>query len=337
MSAPAGNIRLDTALMSIRDLTTCPVCNAGNCQQRYWLFDDRYGYPDMFVLMQCPSCAHQFLQHNLQQEEIGSLYSNYYPRKHIQPEHVKALPPAKNFTAWINGTHSRPCYRVPEKISLLDIGCGTGAALLYHRERGCEVVGTETDENIRPIAELYQLNVHFGPFQRDAFKTGCFDCITMEQVIEHLVDPLKLLADCRELLKPGGRIILSTPRPHGLGARMFGRRWVHWHVPYHLHFFSSKSMQLAAEKVGLVIEERHTVTPSDWLYYQLQHLNVYPEKGKASAFWIDSDEVTVRQKYLRKVINIMHSIKVIHLFTRLFDSLGLGDNQLFILRRKPTP
>jgi hypothetical protein len=34
-------------------------------------------------------------------------------------------------------------------------------------------------------------------------------------------------------------VIIGTPNANGWGARVFGRYWINWHAPYHLHFFNA--------------------------------------------------------------------------------------------------
>jgi 2-polyprenyl-3-methyl-5-hydroxy-6-metoxy-1,4-benzoquinol methylase len=41
-----------------------------------------------------------------------------------------------------------------------------------------------------------------------------FDTIIAGEIIEHLDDPIQFLTACYQILKPGGRLILSTPNPY---------------------------------------------------------------------------------------------------------------------------
>lgn len=45
-----------------------------------------------------------------------------------------------------------------------------------------------------------------------------FDFIYMLEVIEHLISPLHFIRECQRLLKPGGRVMISTPNVSHLGA-----------------------------------------------------------------------------------------------------------------------
>ncbi|GAC1648227.1 MAG: hypothetical protein NVS4B8_21270 [Herpetosiphon sp.] len=51
-------------------------------------------------------------------------------------------------------------------------------------------------------------DVEHGPFP---FPDGYFDCILTLDVLEHLVEPARVLAECRRVLKPTGTLVISIP------------------------------------------------------------------------------------------------------------------------------
>src|SRR3546814_9753870 len=135
-------------------------------------------------------------------------------------------------------------------VTILDVGCGFGEALGYHRARGCDAHGIEADRNILRVAQRHGLNVTAGLFEAACYAPQKFDIVTLDQVIEHASDPAALLRNGHQVLKPGGPAFVSTPNPNGWGAKLFGRRWIHWHAPYHLHYFTRHSMKRLAAKIG---------------------------------------------------------------------------------------
>jgi 2-polyprenyl-3-methyl-5-hydroxy-6-metoxy-1,4-benzoquinol methylase len=266
--------------------------------------------------------------------ELGALYTNYYPRKTFDLSSFKPYEAANELRAWFDGLNSSAFRKVPKNVRVLDVGCGFGESLGYHEARGCDVYGVEADENIQRVAEKFGYKVHVGLFDDKIYETVFFDYVTMDQVIEHVTDPLSTLRGVARILKPGGMAILSTPNAGGWGAKIFGRRWINWHAPYHVQFFSRRSLRLAAKQAGLVLVEIKTVTNSEWLYYQWIHLATYPKPGEPSSFWLPNhDGMTLLQKQILKVLGLIHRYKVNHILTRLFDSLGLGDNFVFVLKK----
>lgn len=298
------------------------------------LQDDRYGYPGEFDLMRCRNCGHAFLDCRLTPEQLGRLYTDYYPRKTFDLAQCEAHAERSGLHAWINGLHSSAFRRVPGNVRVLDIGCGFGQTLGYHTARGCDVYGVEADENIRRVAEKFDYKVHVGLFDDSLYAADFFDYVTMDQVIEHVTDPVPTLCGVARILKPGGAAILSTPNAGGWGARVFGRRWINWHAPYHVQFFSRRSMAIAAERAGLELAECITATNSEWLHYQWMHLALYPGPGEPSRFWVPGHHTwTPQENRIMRILELLRRGKVNHLLTRLFDSLDLGDNHVFVLKK----
>jgi len=273
------------------------------------------------------------LEHDLLPGQINNLYTSYYPRSSFSLGQFRPRKEAKGFSDWFNGSRRSAYCWVPPKVRVLDIGCGFGETLAYHAARGCDAYGVEVDENIKRVAEKFGFKVHVGPFDPNVYSPDFFDYVTMDQVLEHVVDPVETLLGVEQILRPGGKVIISTPNANGWGAHLFGRRWINWHAPYHLHHFSVQSMGLAAEKAGLAVEQVRTITMSEWLLYQWIHLVLFPHTGKPSSFWSPDESRTALQKIWIKAMTLVHSTKINHLITRMFDQMGIGDNRLFFLRK----
>lgn len=265
--------------------------------------------------------------------QLRRLYSDYYPRATMAPDAYRPLRERGGLAGWLDGERSSAALWVAPGCRVLDIGCGFGESLGYHQARGCAVQGVETDENVRPVAEQFGFDVHIGAFDPGRYDEGAFDVVTMVQVIEHMVDPGRTLAGVARVLRHGGTAILSTPNADGWGSRVFRRRWINWHAPYHLHFFTVESMQRLASQSGLELETTRTLTPSSWLSYQWLHLLAYPVPGTPSRFWQPGMPWSRGRKAARFLLSLLHLLKVNHLVTRGFDALGLGDNRLYVLRK----
>lgn len=103
----------------------------------------------------------------------------------------------------------------------LDAGSGSGAFAIYAAERGNVTLGLSLDEaaNARAARRAAMLGVRRVGFRNAdlrqldllAPELGAFDQIICFETIEHILDDRKLLADLAALLRPGGRLFLSTP------------------------------------------------------------------------------------------------------------------------------
>lgn len=310
----------------------CRICG-GKIDLKNCVYDDRYSYSGCFYIYKCISCGHRFISCEFTSAQLVKLYTDYYPRSTYDVASYKSVEGAHGFSAWFNGVARSAYCWVPGNVRVLDIGCGFGETLGYHKDRGCEVYGVEADENIRRVADKYGFNVHIGLFDPNQYEHDFFDYVTLDQVIEHVTNPIETLQGCARVLKPGGIAILSTPNANGWGARLFGRRWINWHAPYHLQHFSKESMRIAAEKSGLCIESVKTLTSSEWLHYQWNHLLMFPQMGEPSPFWSPKAKLGLMDKLIMVTLGVMHRTKFNHIITRLFDAIGAGDNYLFFLRK----
>jgi 2-polyprenyl-3-methyl-5-hydroxy-6-metoxy-1,4-benzoquinol methylase len=311
---------------------SCVICGAA-CTPGPTLYDDRYGYDGHFPMDICSGCGHMSLRADFSSDLLNSLYTDYYPRASLSLQEFQPSRSINGFSAWLNGTKRSAYAWVPENVCILDIGCGFGQTLAYHTARGCDVYGVEIDENIRRVTEKFGFNVHVGLFEPVLYEPFSFDYVTLDQVIEHVIDPVEILQGIAQVLKPGGMAILSTPNANGWGAKLFGRIWINWHAPYHLHHFSVESMRIAAYKAGMQIESFRTLTSSEWLLYQWIHALTFPVMGEPSPFWSPKGAKNTKTKLVLKLLSLLHYTKINHVITRLFDTLGSGDNYLFFLRK----
>lgn len=314
----------------------CKICFSENIKKRFSLYDDRYGYNKSYDLFTCLDCQHKYLEGDFSDDLLKDLYTNYYPRAHFNIEDFKPHSEKKGIKSWWNGSF-RAYSNVPESVRVLDIGCGFCESLGYHKRRNCEVYGVEADENARKVADLYGFNLHSGLFNPDVYEKEFFDYVTMDQVIEHSTAPLEMFKQISTVLKPGGRLVLTTPNGNGWGEKFFGSRWINWHTPYHINIFSKKSIRIAAEKAGFTVENVKAITSSEWLFYQWLHLISFPVKGETSVFWGPGNgwkEASSFINNLKRAVILLHKFKLNHLLTRFFDALGIGDNLFIVLKKE---
>lgn len=312
----------------------CPVCSATSVIKSYKLYDDRYGFNGLFSLLRCQSCGHQTLEDAPKESALGDLYTEFYPRKSFNPDNFKPYKRGNFVQNWLVGGKSAACQSVASNSRVLDIGCGYGETLAYMESMGCDVYGVDADRNVEKIAKRYGFKIHIGIFDGNVYEPDFFDFVTMNQVIEHVPDIHETFSAVSKILKPNGSLIMSTPNANGWGAKLFGKRWINWHAPYHQQFLSKKSIELLAEQYNFKVQKIVTITRSEWIVYQILHLINYPQIGNASSFWAPyKKKPTTLKKVIQKAIVATKYLFLPQLITRVFDVLGWGDNYLIILRK----
>jgi sterol 3beta-glucosyltransferase len=133
---------------------------------------------------------------------------------------------------------------------LLEIGFGRGDQLERMRDLGWSVTGVDVDPVAVGAARARGLDVREGDAASARFTEGAFDAVYMSHVIEHVVDPVALLRECRRILRPGGTLVAITPNVESRGHRVFGRAWFGLDPPRHLVLFSVAALRDAAARAG---------------------------------------------------------------------------------------
>ena len=111
-------------------------------------------------------------------------------------------------THWLRHLLSR---RLPPA-RVLEIGCAHGGYVALLGWAGFEAVGTELNPGVARLAhELFGVRVLAGEVEKQPFGAGSFDVIVLNDVLEHLPDPISTLSHCATLLSKDGFFVIQTP------------------------------------------------------------------------------------------------------------------------------
>jgi 2-polyprenyl-3-methyl-5-hydroxy-6-metoxy-1,4-benzoquinol methylase len=140
--------------------------------------------------------------------------------------------------------------------------------LRSHGDPRWELTGVDLDERAVVAARRRGLTVHQGTVESLDLPPASFDFALMIQTIEHVSDPPAVLRATRDLLRPGGRLMLVTDNTGSLDFRLFGgRHWGGYTFPRHLNLFNESSMRAIAAKTGFEVESFATmVSPVNWTF-----------------------------------------------------------------------
>jgi len=177
----------------------CPLCGEDGPKGAVLATDHVLPGHPRITLLRCPVCGAAFLQDLTPPDyEIMAEQLDYYVEQGAGIDCIVApllrLPPGS----------VRRC---------LDVGCSFGFALDFSRYAfGWEGLGV--DPSPLAAAGAAALGV---PIHRTCFSAGLdlgpepFDLVLCSEILEHLAEPLPLLATLRERLSPEGLLVLSTP------------------------------------------------------------------------------------------------------------------------------
>ena len=323
-------------------MVNCQICYNKKRTIIKEFFDDRYGAHGRHDIHGCTKCGFGKTIPGLNHSEIGQFYADHYPLSQVTPKTLKSqvrlISPIR---AWLEGVDNTTHWYARSGQNVLDIGSASGISLLEIQALGAKAYGVEPDPHGQKIAKALNLPVHQGFITDDPFPNMKFDLITASQVLEHEPDPLKFLRAIRLKLAPTGRVIMSFPNYDALYRHVFGRRWLHWHIPYHLNFFTRKSFALLAEQAGFKLIKIRTITPNLWTVLQLRSLLFTPEEGTPSPIWVQAQSPRSKSSQpshslLNRGLQLLARTAVwaVMPLNRLIDLVGLGESLLVILEPK---
>lgn len=137
--------------------------------------------------------------------------------------------------------------------SIVDIGPSYGAFLHVARRAGYDVTAIEMNAACCAFIEevIGARAVHSSEPQAALMSLPQVDVITLWHSIEHLTEPWLTLEAAAARLRPGGLLVVSTPNPVGIQARLLKGIWTHVDAPRHLFLIPSLALLDRASMYGL--------------------------------------------------------------------------------------
>ncbi len=175
---------------------------------------------------------------------------------------------------------------------VLDLGCGRGELLGLLREQGIEATGVEADPALAGAARRRGLRVVEGDVLEVLLRLGdaSTGAVAAIHLLEHLPAGrlLKVLAEVRRVLKPGGLVLAECPNPGSLrvGADEF------WSDPTHVRPLPPRLLELFFNASGFEVSER-------------RFMRAFPEDQLLPAVHDDGSEVQSEVDDLAKRVENM--------------------------------
>ncbi len=275
-SLPSGEWPKD----ELEPVPCCPLCGS---RERTLLHDRLQDHifaraPGHWTLLRCQACGAGYLDPRPIPSSIGRAYRGYYTHDHTP---TAATPPRRWKLALRNGYlnarygySQRPAIPLPGLVlparlrhkadrsirhlrrlgpatpRILDLGCGNGSFLSHMQGLGWEGVGLEPDPQAAQAARGAGLAVEHGVLTDSRFAPDSFDAVTMNHVIEHLHEPVRMLELCHRILRPEGILWIATPNLESLGHTRFGPAWRGLEPPRHVVLYTVDALRRILRRVG---------------------------------------------------------------------------------------
>lgn len=252
----------------MRPSPRCPLCHSDNSRWLETLKQRPEGETDFGIEVylrhfhRCGSCGLYHAEHDYDFESLyaGQYNASTYANKIEKTfDRIMSLPHDRSDNRFrAQRIHEKLSQegREPKQTTILDVGSGLCVFLAVMMEVGYRGACVDPDpisaEHAKKIgvSEVFQGSV--------ADVEGSFQALTLNKVLEHVVDPLTMLQDAVSLLEPGGLCYVELPDGEGAlkDHAMVDRE--EFYIEHH-YAFDKESTRLLMTKAGLRVDEVHSI------------------------------------------------------------------------------
>lgn len=238
------------------DTLPCPVCGGTQFTELF----RKHGEP----FSQCHGCKLVMINPRPVYDEVLQTYDADYSRAYAMKTDSKRRRAARVV---------RRLRRMQATGRWIDVGCSAGFIVEAAARAGYDAYGIDVEHwGIEHATNTLGLrNVHQGFLEDQKFPDSFFNVITSYEVIEHVPDLNRFVAELKRLLAPNGVLEISTP---DIGHWRTPRKLESWNAilpSEHLYYFSLDTLSPLMKKHGLVItKQRFNLKPG--LKVQIRHL-----------------------------------------------------------------
>ncbi|NQX88464.1 MAG: class I SAM-dependent methyltransferase [Halioglobus sp.] len=257
MAADSANEAPDAAAQDGSKAAVCLACGSDFCESWASATDIEYCTTTQeFTYFHCLDCDCLWID-PVPVDALDTIYpENYYSYVNKTDSLISDI------KSVLDKRFFRPILREIDstKLRVLDVGGGSGGSLDLIREidaRVNETVIVDLDAGARAVALQQGHRFFHGPIE-DFSLDDRFDMIIMLNLIEHVQYPCDVLQKARQLLAPGGRLVVKTPnwrsydqflfRYHSWGGFHCPRHWVLWTLPGFTEFARSCGLEVVSGK-----------------------------------------------------------------------------------------
>jgi 2-polyprenyl-3-methyl-5-hydroxy-6-metoxy-1,4-benzoquinol methylase len=241
------------------ETVVCPACESEKSHSEFKKFGFQY--------VSCDECKTLYVNPRpklryLEEFYVNSPSSHFWVEKFFKPvieaRRKKIFKPrAEHVVEYLNGI---------ESTVFGDIGAGFGLFLEELRRLRPDVrsVAIEPSPEMAKLCRELGLEVEESMIENlKGFKAE-FDFLTTFELFEHIHDPRAFIKTTYQLLKAGGRLLITTLNGQGFDIQLLWNASRAVFPPHHLNFFNPESLCRLLRDVGFEIDLIETPGALDW-------------------------------------------------------------------------
>jgi len=285
---------------------SCPNCNSSDYNVIATGPDYEYETcSNIFNIVQCETCKLAYINPVVALNNFDTIYPKNYKPFHFNKRETSFIFKVRDFLE----SKKVKMYLdlLPEKASILDVGCGDGRFLNLLKNYGSEewkLNGVEFSEEASTRAEQRGIKVTNSMYEHCELEKNSFDLLIMNQVIEHFVDPSKMIEKAKSELKMGGLLNIETPSLDGWDAKIFKKSyWGGYHFPRHITLFNRETLIDFFKRRGFeVVSTKYMLSPVFWVF-SMHHL-LKKKAPMLSKFFSDKNPIALAFAVIIDIIQI---------------------------------
>ena len=246
------------------------------------LSDTRFGTPGSYEIRRCGHCGFEQTWPVPSPENLKKLYEAQYnfggETGTVYTKLREWFLMSVLYRAWIRLDGDISFHSRSGSGRLLDIGCNEGRGLRIYARNGFHVEGLELSDTAAGVARSTGFVVHSCTLN-ELQPPAPYDVAILSNVLEHSLRPREMLEDVNRILADGGEVWISCPNSESWLRRVFGRRWINWHVPFHISHFSAETLGRLLIETGFQSVEIRQITPAVWVAQSCIAL-LFAKKGR---------------------------------------------------------
>lgn len=212
---------------------SCPLCETTN-EKSFGIILQESNQAMRQKALQCKKCGLVYLSDY--KKDRSNLYNEDYSVWGKQDESFEETVRKSKLKSFQKLLQKTTKFVQEKNPRLLDIGAGKGYLMEAAQSNGFDVFGLELSAYAASVAEKkFPGKIKTGELEKGKFTPNLFDIITMTDVFEHFSDPRAYFSIIKNILKPKGIIVITTPNSNSITRKIFGKNWFHYkdeHVIY---------------------------------------------------------------------------------------------------------